>query len=217
MSATPKLSIRIWPVPGGIEVRDSQKKWLATFTKGAYTAGLAGPKRSFAEKEVSITHSTWVRTLPKPFDGKLDKAWLSKALKANKQLLPDILTISMQYVRGAPAIHDGDLQIAGDARYGPLLEGKRQEGSDFNDYLGLAWTYSREKPANDEPEIRQFRCLDCSGFIRMIWGYRRHAPNAHSAGAIPLCRKPRADRSAIPRRSFQICESAPGEIGRAHV
>jgi hypothetical protein len=47
-----------------------------------------------------------------------------------------MLAIAMQYIKGQPALMDGTLQIAGDASYGPLVDGQRQEGADFNDYLG---------------------------------------------------------------------------------
>jgi cell wall-associated NlpC family hydrolase len=116
----------------------------------------------------------------------------------------------MQYIRGAPAVLKDGLQIAGDARYGPLIEGERQEGSDFNDYIGESWTYPEEDPSIDKPEPKQFRCLDCSGFVRMVWGHREHKPN--KTATIPLCLRPRADKSAIPRRAVEICASAPGLI-----
>jgi cell wall-associated NlpC family hydrolase len=58
----------------------------------------------------------------------------------------------------------GDLQIAGDAAYGPLPpDGTRDEGADFNDYLGLRWLYPNDAP--DRPEADQYRCLDCSGYM----------------------------------------------------
>jgi hypothetical protein len=68
---------------------------------------------------------------------------------------------------------EGGLQVAGDASYGPLVDGEREEGSDFNDYLGITWSYPER---NDLPEERQAQCLDCSGFIRMVFGFRRHLP-----------------------------------------
>jgi hypothetical protein len=57
---------------------------------------------------------------------------------------------SMQYTQGAPALDDGGLQIAGAAEYGPLVNGGRQEGSDFNDYLDIVWHY--EHGVVDKPE-----------------------------------------------------------------
>ena len=197
--------------PDRTKVKDSKNKWLATMTDGAYSVTLSGPRRTFAEPTAThaVTHATWVRTLPAPFDGKLDKVWLKYALKANKQKVPDVVAIAMQYVKGAPEIFEGCLQIAGDASYGPLRDGKREEGSDFNDYLGIEWEYPEKL---DKPEKRQLHCLDCSGFIRMVWGYRHNLPGSDYADAVPLCLKTRSDHRAIPRRAIEICEAAPGVI-----
>jgi hypothetical protein len=46
----------------------------------------------------------------------------------------------------------------------------------------------------------------------MIWGYRHHLAGAGYVDSVPLCLSPRADHSAIPRRAFEICDSAPGVI-----
>src|SRR5215831_16510580 len=159
--------------PDRLRVRNDKRKWLATLTDGAYTVTLSGPRRTFQEPAAAddVTHSVWVRTLPRPFGGKPDTTWLTYALQANSKRIPDVLAIAMEYIAEAPAIFDGDLQIAGDAAYGPLIDGKREEGSDFNDYLGIQWQYPEQV---DKPEKRQFGCLDCSGFVRMVWGYRHH-------------------------------------------
>lgn len=124
-------------------------RWLATFTCGASTVTLRGPLRIFTDATAprSICHSTWVRILPHPFGGNVDGDWLAAAIGANQEGVADILAIAMQYMRGAPALNEGNMQIAGTAAYGPLAEdGRRLEGSDFNDYLGLAWG-SRDRNA----------------------------------------------------------------------
>jgi cell wall-associated NlpC family hydrolase len=54
------------------------------------------------------------------------------------------------------------------------------------------------------------RCLDCSGFVRMLWGFRRHAPNG--AAVMPLARTTPRDGSALPRRAVQMATRAPGVI-----
>jgi cell wall-associated NlpC family hydrolase len=156
-----------------------------------------------------VTHATWVRTLPRPFDGNVDATWLTHALKANEKRVPDVLAIALQYIARKPAIFEGTLQIAGDAAYGPLKNGEREEGSDFNDYLGIKWVYPDQL---DEPEQRQLHCLDCSGFIRMIWGYRHHLPGRNYADTVPLALNPLKSHSVIPRRSFEIYAAAPGVI-----
>jgi len=159
---------------------------------------------------VSVTHSTWVRAANGPVDDKIDERWLSRALAANQAGTPDALAIAMQYIKGATPILLGDLQIAGDASYGPLLpNGKRDEGSDFNDYLGLRWLYPADEP--DRPEVKQHRCLDCSGYLRMVWGYRHQLPDAGYPDTIPLSRRPQSN-TTLPRRSFEIYEGATGII-----
>lgn len=193
------------------EVRDSEDNWLATLTDDAYTVTLAGPIRTFAEPTAAhpVTHAIWVRTLPAPFDGKVDTTWLTHARKANEQAVPDMLAMAMQYIAGSPAIFEGTLQIAGDASYGPLKKGNPEEGSDFNDYLGIEWLYPDKV---DKPESRQLHCLDCSGLIRMVWGYRHHLPGHGYVDTVPLCLKPQPSHRAIPRHSFEICNAAPGLI-----
>jgi hypothetical protein len=170
--------------PDRIEVSE-QGTWVAAFTLHCYTVTLSGPTRTFSEAfqedgtthTASVTHSKWVRAAPGPVVKRIDERWLACALAANHAGSPDALAIAMQYIRGAPPLLLGDLQIAGDASYGPLLpDGTRDEGADFNDYLGLRWLYPTDKA--DPPEPTQYRCLDCSGYIRMVWGYRHHLPGA---------------------------------------
>jgi hypothetical protein len=206
-----KISLRRHARAKQTEVRDAEENWLATLTDGAYTVVLAGPIRTFTEPTAAhpVTHATWVRTLPSPFDGNVDTTWLTHALNANEQAVPDVLAIAVQYIRGSPAIFEGPLRIAGEASYGPLKGGKPQEGADFNDYLGIEWLY-RDKA--DKPERRQFHCLDCSGFMRIVWGYRHHLIGDAYVDTVPLCLKPRRSHCAIPRRSFEICTAAPGRL-----
>ncbi len=192
--------------------------WVATFTIHCYTVTLTGPTRTFSETFkkgavshlVSVTHSKWVRAAPGPVDKKIDERWLTCALAANQTGTPDALAIAMQYLKGAPPLIEGDLQIAGDASYGPLLPtGERDEGSDFNDYLGLRWLYPADAP--DKPEPAQYRCLDCSGYMRMIWGYRHQLPGAGYPDTIPLSRRPRS-KTTLPRRSFEMYAGGTGII-----
>lgn len=195
--------------PDRLEVKDAASQLLATFTLGTYTVTMTGPERTFSEQDVSVTHTTWIRTLPTPFDEQLDLDWLEQALEANQQQVPDILAIAMQYIKGAPAVLDENgLQIAGDANYGPEKDGKRQEGADFNDYLGIRWQYETDE--SDKPEPEQFRCLDCSGFVRMVWGHRHNFSGSGYVDAIPFSLKIKPDSSTMPRRAWQICVGAPG-------
>jgi hypothetical protein len=182
-------------------VKDSDGHWLATFTNESRTVTLLGPSRTFAEPQSTgstITHNTWVRVLPQPFAGKVDQAWLRRELTDNS---PDILAIAMQYIDKARPIHSGDLTIAGDASYGPLENDKRKEGSDFNDYLGITQKYGT---VADAPEPLQKGSMDCSGYMRMVWGYRAGLP-LDGPNSV-------ASSAAIPRRAFQIQAAAPGIV-----
>ena len=192
--------------------------WVATFTIHCHTVTLHGPTRTFQESfraggtthTVAVTHSTWVRAAPGPVPRSIDQRWLACARAANEEGTPDALAIAMQDLKGAPPVLERDIQIAGDASYGPLLpDGGRDEGADFNDYLGLRWLYPTDTP--DNPEPAQYRCLDCSGYMRMVWGYRRHLPGAGYSDTIPLSRRPRS-KSTLPRRSFELYAKGTGII-----
>lgn len=183
--------------PARTIVTDTLGTWIATFTDGVRTVTLTGPSRRFVDGNTTatVTTSTWVRVLPAPFSGTVDISWLSSA---QADTSPDLLGLATQYLSGAPAVTGADgRQIAGDASYGPLQpDGTRQEGSDFNDYLGVAWTYPTSV---DQPEPGQFRSLDCSGFMRMIWGYR---------AGLTMSLNP--DGTSLPRRAVDMAARAPG-------
>lgn len=74
----------------------------------------------------------------------------------------------------------------------------RAEGADFNDYLGITWTYD---DGPDWAEREQLRSLDCSGFIRMVLGFRMD---------VPLVLRP--DAQGLPRSAFEMLQSAPGVV-----
>jgi cell wall-associated NlpC family hydrolase len=202
--------------PDRFEVED-EDGWAATFTFGAYTVRTRGPARSLAHPgSPAVEHTTWVRTYPGPFDGKrsLDRRWLDLALAANQDGVADVLALALAYCEGAADVWLGEpphrLRIAGKAAYGPGNE----EGSDFNDYLGLRWTYpnGESDEPEDDPDGSQHGCLDCSGFVRMVLGYRHHLPGSGYPGRVPLSLQPTADRSTLPRRAHQILRDGPGVV-----
>lgn len=187
--------------PPRTAVYDASGAWVATFTDDARTVRLKGPARTLRERTaISIENTHWVRVLDEPFDGVVEIAWLDAA-RADRS--SDVVARSLQYIEGAAPITSSvsGLQIAGDAHYGPLVDGARQEGSDFNDYLGIAWTYPDGR--RDTNEAAQKGSLDCSGFMRMLWGYRHRVPltGGDDGGGV-----------ALPRRAVQIYESGPGVI-----
>ena len=197
------IRVRKTTSPAGTEVRDDAGT-LATFTRSARTVSLRGPVRTFSEAGLvpTVRHSTWVRELAAPFDGTVDWGWLSTVLADRS---PDVLGVGMQYVVAAPDQVDASgLRYAGDASYGPLTTtGARAEGSDFNDYLGLTWRYPT---GIDPPEADQLGALDCSGFVRMVVGFRSGVPLSLSTDGV-----------GIPRRSFEILASGPGVVLQSDV
>ncbi|GAB2991941.1 C40 family peptidase [Nocardioides montaniterrae] len=178
-------------------VRDAHG-WLATFTRGSRTVTLRGGRRTLTEPLVpaTVTDRLRVRLLPRPFNGTVPRSWLTRQLRSTA---PDVLQTAFQYVAQRPAIHRDGLQVAGDAAYGPLLPDlTRAAGSDFNDYLGVPWTYGA---LVDSPELDQRLSLDCSGFVRMVLGYRH---------GFPLSQAP--DGRSLPRSAAEMAGGGPGRV-----
>lgn len=143
-------------------VRDGAGTLLATYTRSSYTVALQGAARIYKEGGRTIVINDWVRVLPGPFNGTVDTLLLAQMLVDTS---PDIIELSMQYIAGAPAILDGTgRQIGGESGYGDGI------GADFNDYLGINWTYP--SGSSRTASTKFFRKLDCSGYVRMVFGYR---------------------------------------------
>ncbi|MFA9430706.1 C40 family peptidase [Egicoccus sp. AB-alg2] len=181
-------------------VTDPDGAWLATFTDGAHTVAVAGEERTFDEPsaDAGVTTDVWVRLLDAPFDGDVDLAWLRAALDDRE---PDVLEIATEYFEGAPDVRDEDgALIAGEAEYGPLLpDGWRPVGADWHDFPGVDATYgSKVDPADPE----EYRALDCSGYVRIVYGFRL---------GLPLTLRPDGGAS-LPRRSFEQAAEAPGVV-----
>jgi len=157
-----------------------------------------GPERTLREKgtKVTVRSTSWVRLLPAPFGGTVDEVWLRVQLADSS---PDVLQTALQYVTGAPTTTDvaGGL-LSGDASYGPVVDDSRQEGADWNDYAGTPATYDG---VVDPPEAGQAGALDCSGFVRMVFGAR---------GGLPMVLTP--DGVRLPRRAVQMATAAPGTV-----
>jgi len=174
---------------------------LAVLTDGAYTARLTRASRSFNEPSAAapVVTREWVRVLPVRFEGTVNTAIKDWLLDAAGDDSPDLLELSLQYIEGAPPVFDGAQQIAGDADYGPLSPtGLRIEGSDFFDYLGTPWTFA--DGVVEKPMAAAIHSLDCSGYVRILWGLRAGLPLA-STGAAP-------GSGALSRRAVQM-EAAP--------
>ncbi|MFE6779683.1 NlpC/P60 family protein [Streptomyces sp. NPDC057702] len=172
--------------PARTVVRDAAGAVVATLTDGARTAVLTGPSRTFAEPattDARVVTDAWVRLLPRPWaadqrDAPWFPGWLA-ARRADRD--PDILAMATQYLRGAPDLRDASgRRYAGQARFGPLnprgAPGRdlRLEQSDFYQYLGRSWTFP-DAPRT-APERARYGAVDCSGYIRLVYGYRAGYP-----------------------------------------
>jgi cell wall-associated NlpC family hydrolase len=177
-------------------VQDANGTTLAVFTDKARTVRLTGPKRTFAEEkntDAKVTTDAWIRLAPKAWSADADeddwvRPWLEKAMADRS---PDALAIAMEYVDGA----------ARDASFGPLSETDpdgRAEASDFYDYLGVDWEFPDGK--QEEPNPSHIRSLDCSGFLRMVYGYRMGYP----------LRGTNTEGVGLPRRAYAMAAFGPG-------
>lgn len=194
--------------PGRTVVRDAGGSVLATFTDRARTAVVTGPGRTFEEPgytDAVVTTTTWVRLVPKPWSSGAEKQgwfrpWLKRALADTS---PDVLAVATQYFADAPdKVDDRGLRIAGDASFGPERASGdgRQEASDFYDYLGVQWTF--KDGVKERPSTKRRSALDCSGYIRMVFGYRLGYPLLGSNTRGP----------GLPRRAYAMAEFGPGPL-----
>lgn len=184
--------------PARTLVKDGSGALLATLTDGSRSVVLAGPARTFAESttKATVTTGSWVRLLPSAHDGRVDPLWLTASLADRG---PDVLAVAAQYITGAGTVlaSDGTV-LSADASYGPLVDGARQEGSDWNDFLQVTASYDG---TTDAPEPLQRGALDCSGFVRMVFGQRL---------GLPMVLAP--DGVRLPRRATQMATKAPGTV-----
>lgn len=153
----------------------------------------------------SVTHSTWVRVLNTSFNGTWTPQLADQIRAWAVDTQPDVLAYAMMYVTGAPTVTSPALsgaQIAGQSNYGPLdSAGVPIEGADFHDYMGRNWTFpSGESQTAGAGETG---CVDCSGFVRMIYGYHM---------GIPMVRTANIDGLNLPRMTKDIGPTGPGVI-----
>jgi cell wall-associated NlpC family hydrolase len=187
---------------------------VATFTDNAYTVVMQGanssdvgaPSRTFNSSDSpSITHRYWVRTLSSRFTttGWTEtqmRDWLRLARNVNCRGHQDILSISFEYDEGSTNSYNSSGKlIASDAGY--------QFSCDFHDYLGDSWTstdgYTRS------PDSTCLGDLDCSGYVRLVYGYRNNFTEASYYADLPLSVST-TDGSAVPRESHNMFQYGPG-------
>jgi cell wall-associated NlpC family hydrolase len=192
--------------PGRTVVRDQSGAVLATFTDGARTVALTGPARTFAEPkftDATITTTTWVRLAPQVWTPGAEKAaWFGQWFEqARRDTSPDVFTVAMEYADGAAAAETAKgLRFRGDAAFGPVAPSgyARLEQSDFLDYLGVTYTFP--DTVRKTPKPAHLGALDCSGFVRMVYGYRHGYPLLSANDAGP----------GLPRRAYAMAAYGPG-------
>ncbi|GIH14063.1 C40 family peptidase [Rugosimonospora africana] len=190
--------------PDRTAVYDEHSTPVATLTEGARTVVFTGPRRRFAEPATTRAHvgsNSWVRLAPRPWHfGAQAQTWFTGWFAAHDgSTRPDAMGIAMQYVTGTPRLVDSaGVPYAGDAGFGPLIDGVRDQRSDFYDYLGIPWTWP--DGTTSAPRPNRYRDVDCSGFLRLVWGYRMGLPMLPGAAG--------RDTAALPREARQIAGCA---------
>lgn len=202
----PELSYERVSSPARTIVRNRDGAVVATFTDDARTALINGARRTFSEPKATaatVNMSAWVRLLPQPWVADAEKAaWFEEWFRsARADTSPDVLAVATQYTIDAPAEKDAKgVRFRGDASFGPVKASGagRQEQSDFYDYLGVPWQF-QNGPAG-EPDRNRYGSVDCSGYVRLVFGYRFGMPmhNTNTVGP------------GLPRRAFAISEFGPG-------
>jgi cell wall-associated NlpC family hydrolase len=155
----------------------------------------------------SVTHNTWVRVLPQPFDGVWTNALADQIRAWAISSAPDALAYAMMYIAGAPDVFDPVTghRVYGQSLYGPTAaDGTRIEFSDFNDFWGAGWTFPNgETRSFPHGSVTSSGGLDCSGFTRMVYGFNM---------GIPMTFDQNFDGINLPRRTRDIGPSGPGII-----
>ncbi|WP_243769680.1 C40 family peptidase [Amycolatopsis acidicola] len=205
-ASSPELKITRREQPARTVVTDAAGTELATFTDGSQTVVLKGPQRTFADPRFStatVTTTAWVRLAPEAWTAQsVNASWFTNWLDTElANTRPDVLAIATDYLDGAPTrTDDKGVAYAGDASFGPEIgTGKgRDERSDFYDYLGEDWNFPDTRTQQAEPA--RYRMIDCSGFVRLVYGYR---------SGIPL-RGTNTPGPGLPRRAWAIAEYGQG-------
>lgn len=162
-----EISVRSGPTSAG--------EIVAIAAQGARTVHFrARSPRTFTEpgSNVVVTTQWWVRIGPSPWsaDAATDPDYVSWFLGHIDDTGPDVLTVAAEYLRGAPEKTDSaGRTYAGDAGFG-IERGDQTDGADFNEYMGVPWTFPSGRTVEAKPSWKGR--LDCSGYVRIVYGYR---------------------------------------------
>ena len=198
--------------PSRTEVFSASNTLVAVLTDGARTVQITGPKRTFSEPATTaatVTTSAWVRLAPQAWTaGAQSQAWFQSWFpKQVGSTEPDLFGLAMQYMAGAPNQQNSSgVRFAGEARFGPITSstaayqnplGERDDRADFYDYLGTSYTF---QDGTAKPNPAWYGDLDCTGFIRILFGYRM---------GFPLLKGDERS-AALPRHSWGMATLGPG-------
>jgi cell wall-associated NlpC family hydrolase len=168
--------------PARTVVRDRAGVVVATLTDGARTVAVTGPSRTFQEPRTTraaVTTNVWVRLIAHEWREGEERAswfrpWLDSALGDRS---PDALGVAMEYLDGAPSgTNEKNVRFRGDASSG-RSEGDGRTGpvaADFYEYLGTPWKFP--DGVLRKPAAGTYGAVDCSGFLRLVYGYRLGYP-----------------------------------------
>ncbi|WP_189601146.1 hypothetical protein [Streptomyces lateritius] len=151
----------------------------------------------------TVTHGDWVRVLPEPFDGSWTPELEQRIRSWAGSTEPDVLAYAAMFLPGASDVLSGagpaaGKRVLGKAGYGnPDAQGYLKEGSDFHDYMGLAWTFPTKTVAAEAPAGN----LDCSGYVRMVYGFHM---------GVPMAAYDDSSGTRLPRTSRQMVDHSPG-------
>lgn len=160
-----------------------------------------------------ITHDTWVRVLPAPFDGTWTPALEQQVSAWAGDTSPDALAYAAMFLPNAPdvtrVVKDGDgvprtVRVLGPALYSkPSPDtGERTIGADFQEYMGISWKFPGVTEVR-QPEAPFLKSLDCSGFVRMVYGFHMGLPLLHENATV-------FDGRGLPRTSTRQARNGPG-------
>jgi cell wall-associated NlpC family hydrolase len=201
---SPDYTFERLPDPGRTLVRAASGALVATFTDDARTVAIQGPARTFTEPQhttASVTTTVWVRLAPQPWRAGAEndewfRPWLDKVAGDESA---DILAFAADYIIDAPdERNEQDVRYVGDATFGPDSAEGKLEASDFYDYLGVSWSFPDGVEESATP--KRYGSVDCSGYVRLVYGYRAGYPlrGSNTAG------------EGLPRRAWAMSELGPG-------
>ena len=190
-------------------------KQVAVLTDGARTVAFTGRTRMFSEPSTTtatVTTDAWVRLAPQRWsEGAQDddwfESWFGEQVASDS---PDLFGLYAEYAAGAPNRYDQGVRYAGAAKFGVLTSsggyqnplGDRDDRADFYDYLGVSYDFT---DGVGKPHGEWYGDLDCSGLVRILYGYRM----GHS---MYLGDGPSGGSDILPRHSYSMAAGGPGPV-----